>query len=272
MAHRNRKKHRSLASLDGKPLGRFSTVLDLNPFPHRQGWTRFSIFIEQVKRNGSSAKKRTQRNERSDAQLILEGVHSKGGRGVTGWIEVGDYYPLITFENGRAMKGTIDLAREGLDRNLFQMLGEIVPPGGHFMFAYEVFYDSQFHDETLRSLSKRIPPICTAQGELLFHAGCRFIKNWYLAEGGHEGPRKLWGEKPLNRKEMKRMDERTFFALQDYLSREPNPDIVPLESFARKRAIRVLGDLQLKKELSALRRKIIRSFHSQFPGSGYAGR
>lgn len=260
MAHRNKKGELSPSLFEGKPLGHFFLGTELRPIPHRHGWTRFAIFLKRRERSGPSAKKIGQEIENSEALLILEGIYSKGGKGIKGWIEVGDYFPSIRFESGRGKRETIDLTRDGLDRKLFQMLGDIVPPGGHFMFAYEVFYDSAFHDETLQSLSKRIPPVCTAQGELLFDAGFRFIKNWYLAEGGHEGPRKLWGEKPMNMKEMERMDERTFSELQDYLSSEPNADIISLESSARKRARRILDELRLRPQLSALRKKIMKRF------------
>ena len=35
-------------------------------------------------------------------------------------------------------------------------------------------------------------------GFLLFRVGCRSFRDWYISEGGREGPRKLQGFKPLN--------------------------------------------------------------------------
>ena len=32
----------------------------------------------------------------------------------------------------------------------------------------------------------------------MFQAGCRSYRDWYISEGGREGPRKLQGFKPLN--------------------------------------------------------------------------
>jgi hypothetical protein len=32
----------------------------------------------------------------------------------------------------------------------------------------------------------------------MFRAGCRSFRDWYISEGGREGPRKLQGFKPLD--------------------------------------------------------------------------
>jgi hypothetical protein len=66
------------------------------------------------------------------------------------------------------------------------------------------------------------------------------VKDWYLAEGGHEGLRKLWGEKSLDEKEFQRFDLLTFFQLLSFLSRKTNPGSLDLELKARKRTQGVL--------------------------------
>lgn len=194
------------------------------------------------------------------AMPILEGIHSRGGRGVKGWIEVGDYFPVVYFQGGTLSVKTTHLARENLDRRIFRLLGECVPPGGHLMFAYEVAYESPLHRQTQEDLMRGFPPISTAQGELLFHAGFRLVKDWYLAEGGHEGPRKLWGEKPLNDIEARDFDLKTFLQILAFLSRLPNRSYIQRERLARGRALSIVDDLNLDPDFSAMRRGIIHTY------------
>ena len=101
------------------------------------------------------------------------------------------------------------------------------------------------------------PPISTAQGKLLFHAGFRLVKDWYLAEGGHEGPRKLWGEKPLNDIESRDFDLKTFLQLLAFLSRQPNHTWIKRERLARRRALAIVEKLDLEPNFSVLRQGII---------------
>ena len=72
-------------------------------------------------------------------------------------------------------------------------MSRIIPAGGHLMVSYED--NDAIHRQTDRALTSGVPPVLTPLGYLLFVSGFRLVKNWYLAEGGHEGPRKLWGEK-----------------------------------------------------------------------------
>jgi hypothetical protein len=235
------KKKHPLQKLHCMRLGDYFLHVALRP-SSKTGWTRFSLYLSRSKR-------------KQDA-LILEGIHSKGGKGVKAWIEIGDYFPLVQLKSGHGPARQIDLRKDGLDRALFHSLSRLIPPGGHLMFAYEVSYESRFHEDTRRSLRYRIPPICTAQGELLFRSGFRLIKNWYLAEGGHEGPNKLWGEKPLNRSEKKVFDERTFSQILSYLSTILKGEILALEHEARIRALGILKTLRPGSDLSSLQKKI----------------
>lgn len=125
------------------------------------------------------------------------------------------------------------------------------------MFVYEVAYESSLHQETQQGLLKGFPPVSTPQGELLFHCGCRWVEDWYLAEGGHEGSRKLWGEKPLDEKELRGFDLLTFFQTLSFLSRKPNLECLELELKARKRTREILSELKIASALSTLRDKLI---------------
>jgi hypothetical protein len=131
------------------------------------------------------------------------------------------------------------------------------------MLAYEVAHESSFHWETQLCLMKGVPPVCTAPGELLFQTGFRLVKDWYLAEGGHEGPRKLWGEKPSSESDLRLFDLKTFVQLLAFLSRKPPPETVDIELGARKRALRVLGGLCLDRFLSGLAEDVGRVYDDQ---------
>jgi hypothetical protein len=188
---------------------------------------------------------------------VLQGIHSRGGRGVTGWIEVGEYHPVIHFSVLGNPPDTLTLSENKIDQQIFNLLSEVIPPGGHLMFVYEVSFESPFHQETQQGLLRSFPPVSTPQGAILFHSGFRWVKDWYLAEGGHEGLRKLWGEKPSDEKELRRFDLLTFFQLLTFLSRKPNPGSLDLELKARKRTKGILSELRIEPTLSLLREKLM---------------
>jgi hypothetical protein len=64
-------------------------------------------------------------------------------------------------------------------------------PGASIMVAYG-------GDETEHALRRRVPAAATPLGLALVEAGCRWLKDWYFAEGGREGHTKLQGELPLD--------------------------------------------------------------------------
>lgn len=250
-------KEDSLSRLHGRSIGNYEIQLHVKALRYRGGWTHFSLFLKDQAGRISSQRRLS---GGWVTMPILEGIHSRGGRGVKGWIEVGDYFPVVYFR-GRAMPvKTTNLSRENLDRRIFRLLGECVPPGGHLMFAYEVAYESPLHRQTQEDLMRGFPPISTAQGELLFHAGFRLVKDWYLAEGGHEGPRKLWGEKPLNDIEARDFDSKNFLQILAFLSRQPNRAYIQRERLTRGRALAIVEELDLDPDFSAMRRGIIHTY------------
>jgi len=249
-----RGKKSPLSFLQGQSIGSYEIQLHLKALQYRGGWTHFSLSLKDRMGRLSS-----QRREGGGwtPMPVLEGIHSRGGRGIKGWIEVGDYYPTVYLKERDFPPITVHLSRGRLDVRMFQLLGDCVPSGGHLMFAYEVSFESPYHRETRESLTKGFPPVSTAQGELLFRAGFRLVKDWYLSEGGHEGPRKLWGEKPLNTAELRGFDSRTFLQLLSLLAHKPNPSYAERERLARKRALEIMKKLELDPDLSALRQGII---------------
>ena len=254
-------KDHPLMTLNGRTVGHYRLGIECKPLRSRQGWTLFSCNLEDQRGRISSQK--GSHGERVSAP-VLQGIHSRGGRGVTGWIEVGDYHPVIHFEGLADSLEILVLSEEGIDQEVFNLLSEIIPPGGHLMFVYEVPYESPFYQETEEGLRRGIPPVSTPQGTLLFHSGCRWVKNWYLAEGGHEGLRKLWGEKPPNEKEFLRFDLLTFFQILSFLARKPNAEFLELELKARGRTLGVLSKLNLESTLSLLRDKLISVYEKSF--------
>jgi hypothetical protein len=121
---------------------------------------------------------------------IMTGIVSGGGRGVKPWFEC-RFYPQVAMADG----ATLDARNCGLEAALIDRLGELVPDGGHLMVEYESPGQSLTHAELLL----RVPPAATYLGALMFHAGFRgAFKDWYISEGGHEGPRKLQANKSPN--------------------------------------------------------------------------
>jgi hypothetical protein len=169
-----------LKNLDNKKLNGYTLHLGEIKQLRLSGWKGFRLYI----RDSHDALSRFP---------VIKGIYSAGGKdGVKPWMDLEYYEELQFLEEGEA-KNSLILSSQGWDRKLFIYLGNIIPPGGHIMVSYEG--EQLIHINTIKSLSMGIPPPATALGFLIFQGGFQFIKDWYLSEGGHEGPRKLWGEK-----------------------------------------------------------------------------
>jgi hypothetical protein len=170
-----------IAFLDGSPLGAFTTRVYLGP-KNRVGATYFQLVL----RDGSGR----------ESQPVLQGLSNNGEYPAYNWFEVTFFQPrvaLIATETARA--AFVDLREAGLEEPLFKRLADLLPPGGHLM----VQYDSPEQEETRLGLERGFPPASTPLGSLLVRVGCGLsFKDWYFAEGGSEGPRKLQCFKPLN--------------------------------------------------------------------------
>jgi hypothetical protein len=124
---------------------------------------------------------------------------------------------------------------------LLSLLGGTVPPGGHLM----VEYDSDARRETAATLSLGVPSIATPVGELLYRAGCGLsFKDWSVAEGGMEGPRKLQGFRPPDMETATQRAVERCRELREFLSMPPGPGHLRLQQAARRRAQRVLKSLE----------------------------
>ena len=123
------------------------------------------------------------------SEVMASGLFNAGPYPGYNWLELFRYEPAPVLGGEAA-----DLPAAGLEERLFQALSELVPAGGHLMVEYE----SASRKESERILGLGYPPVTSPLGYLLFRAGCRSFRDWYISEGGREGPRKLQGFKPLN--------------------------------------------------------------------------
>ncbi len=74
-----------LHELDCRQIGQFRLKAVLRPVERRYGWTHFSLYLEDGK--GGCTCGGNHEGEFVPAPVI-EGIHSRGGRGVEAWIEV----------------------------------------------------------------------------------------------------------------------------------------------------------------------------------------
>ncbi len=161
-----------LAARDGRTYN--LRLTDLRAVRPRAGWLRFALSV------------RDQTGQLASTPLAA-GIISAGGRGVKPWLEV-SINPQLEFADGEKLDGRL----AGLEEALIDLIGTLIPPGGHLMVEYE----SPPHTETHRALLLGVPAAATYLGNLMFNAGFRgHFKDWYISEGGHEGPRKLQGNK-----------------------------------------------------------------------------
>ena len=107
-----------------------------------------------------------------------------------------------------------------------------------------VEYDSAQRAETARALAQNVPPIASPLGDFLFRAGFGpHFKDWQIAEGGAEGPRKLQAYKALSTEQGERWRSDAVRALRTFLDR-PAPTSEAARS-ARARAKALLSQLEV---------------------------
>jgi hypothetical protein len=214
-----------LDRLDGRRIGDYTLILGEVKGLRRSGWKGFKLYLRDA--SGIRA-----------SRPVAEGIHSVGGRhGIMPWMDL-SYSEDHEFRESGSLKGGCRLGAMFLDREVFACLGEIVPPGGHLMVSYEG--DQDIHEETMRALEAGIPPAATPLGLLLVLAGFQYVKDWYLAEGGFEGPRKLWGEKAPDDAWAQEYQTRSARRLLEFLSAPRRLRDEFLADRARRRAEEVL--------------------------------
>lgn len=171
---------------------------------------------------------------------IFEGIQSAGRKHarIKGWVD-GDYFPEVEFSDQK-----INLGKEKIEENFFQLLGKLIPPGGSLMVSYEMFYGkSKIHQETEKGLNRGFPPETTPLGYLLIKANCGLgMKNWYIPEGGFEGNPKLQGFKALNQEHRDKRRKEMKETLRKFLQESKGQG--EIEKKARERAKKILKNLK----------------------------
>lgn len=216
-----------LAFLDGSPLDGFTLKVYLGPN------NRFGAVYFQLRLQDGAGR---------ESEPLLLGLLSRGEYPAYNWIETVFFHHRLTFAaTEMSMATAVDLRETGLERPIFQLLAGLLPPGGHLM----VEYDGPEQEETRLGLERGIPPSATPLGSLLFHIGCgSSFKDWYFAEGGSEGPRKLQGFKPLDQEQASLQANRLAEELKTFLETQSAEIQDPLEHKARERARDILQGLK----------------------------
>lgn len=209
-----------LAALDGQPLGDGTLRLRLGP-ASRFGARYFVLLLE---RSGVPSR-----------DAVLTGLHHSGSFPSYNWVEVAETNERVALPSGE----TLDAGPGGV-AHVFRLLLGVLPPGGHLMIEY----DSAQRAETAQALARAVPAIATPLGELLFSIGCgaRF-KDWQIAEGGTEGPRKLQAYKPPNEEIAARWRREAAADLRAFLDRDGSGASDAVVA-ARARAADVLRSLE----------------------------
>lgn len=217
------------AIVEGRRLEGYTVVLGEVRALRRSGWREFSLHLKDPR--GTLWQ-----------QPVVRGIYSRGGKdGLRAWMDIA-YWEEVPGRNGESAGCRLSLHGEGLDRKIFRLLGEAIPRGGHLMVSYEEEQD--VHRNTLRELADGVPPAATSLGHLIFLAGFRYVKDWYLAEGGMEGPRKLWGEKAPDAAWEHTFGEWTMRQLVTFLERSRSAEPETLLDGARRRADEVLWTIR----------------------------
>ena len=193
---------RRLDDLAGERLGRFRlAVLEWHPAEYAERF-HFALGLE---------------GEGAPSGPIFSGIYFAGARAkrIAAWID-GNYGGEAEADGGR-----VSLRGLGVEDPLFELVGTAIPPNGWLALAYETLgVDTPLLRETRRLLGRGAPPVVTPIGRLLHRAGCGWnIRDWYIAEGWREGPRKLQGFKSAHEESERRRRSETAQALREFAAR-----------------------------------------------------
>jgi hypothetical protein len=144
------------------------------------------------------------------AEPVVFGMQNSGPYPGYNWVEVIDYDHVLPLPDGREVE-----VPDGIERRIFEVLATLVPAGGHLMAEY----DSPGRHMTALALAARVPPLATPLGATMAAAGCGdAFKDWYISEGGREGPRKLQGFRALNEDHARTRGLEMLAALEAFLA------------------------------------------------------
>jgi hypothetical protein len=173
-------------------------------------------------------------------QVLLRDQHGLVQRSKTllGLFHQGPYPPQNWIE---VMASSLTPEEEA---ELFCTFGTLIPPGGHMM----VEYDSPARADSERLLKTGVPPLLTPLGYALYRAGFTAgFKDWYIPEGGLEGPRKLQAYRPLNSEHQKLKASQMLEEITSFVAQRGSG----LEASLKSRAEAMLTELEkLKRRLN----------------------
>jgi len=218
-----------LGRLQGLPLGPYRLLALLGP-KNNVGARYYQLFLAD-------------QAGRLSGEPVAFGLHNSGPYPGYNWLEVVRYAPAPAIGGEAAdLRAAAPSAglRTGLEEELFRALSGLVPPGGHLM----VEYDSPAQRQSERILTLDYPPVTSPLGYLLFRAGCRSFRDWYISEGGREGPRKLQGYKPLTEALARERTEALRRQVEELLARPETPQHGEHGRTARRLAAAALEELR----------------------------
>jgi hypothetical protein len=221
-------KEHPLGRLQGLALGTYRPLALLGP-KNSVGARYFQLLLVDAK-------------GRLSEEAVAFGLHNSGPYPGYNWLEVIRYEPSPRIGGAPADLRSVGPSaglRASLEEELFGALSGLVPAGGHLM----VEYDSPAQKESERILGLDYPPVTSPLGYLLFRAGCRSFRDWYISEGGREGPRKLQGYKPLTAALAQERTEALRRQVQECLAKAESPQHGDYGRTARWLAAAVLAEL-----------------------------
>jgi hypothetical protein len=232
ISERSRQNLETFISLEREKVNQYRVVVELKPIllpPHRlfSGRSYFSIYL------------RDEHGHRSEKPVVDQSLYSVGGKNVLPWIEIGNYWPEVAFKEQKAVREKYNIANSDTQWKLFKLLGDLIPPGGHMMVPYELD-DNVLSRMTFAALQKNIPMVATPIGFLLFRIGFTIpFRDWYIAEGGHEGPSKLHFEKPLTDQRAREVSGEIMRELTVFIDSFPERQDVELVRSCKKNACKI---------------------------------
>ena len=147
---------------------------------------------------------------------VVTGLQNSGPYPGFNWVEVLHYRDHLQVEDGRRVA-----VPPGVELRIFQRLASLVPAGGHLMAEY----DSEAREMTARALVARIPPRATPLGTVLAAVGCGdAFRDWYIPEGGREGPRKLQGFRAVDQAHARKRGLEMLTQLEAFMARDDDLD------------------------------------------------
>lgn len=150
------------------------------------------------------------------AEPVVFGMQNAGPYPGFNWVEVIDYRAVVPLEDGREVE-----VPDGIEQLIFEQFARLVPAGGHLMAEY----DSAARRTTALALAARVPPLATPLGARMAEVGCGdAFKDWYISEGGREGPRKLQGFRAVDEEHARRRGLEMLEALQAFLASSADLD------------------------------------------------